>query len=134
MTAPGDGRILRRNLGTEASVPYQFSFSANCIRRGLLLVETMRPKSPGATINPVLLKVVAEVLRLLIGLARFTWLNKLKNSMRNSAVFDSLSGKRFVNAMSTFLCPGPRSTLRPTLPKSVPTAFAIAWPCELGIG
>src|SRR5881394_603481 len=46
---------------------------------------------------------------------------------------DSANGKRLIAEKSTFTWPGPRSTLRPTLPKSVPVAFAIAAPFELGI-
>src|SRR5947207_12054318 len=46
---------------------------------------------------------------------------------------DSANGKRLITEKSTFTWPGPRSTLRPTLPKSVPVAFAIAVPFELGI-
>ena len=34
---------------------------------------------------------------------------------------------------STLFCDGPRNTLRPTVPKSVPVAPAIALPLELGI-
>ncbi len=34
---------------------------------------------------------------------------------------------------STFVCRGPRRTLRPTLPMSVPCAPAMAVPFELGI-
>src|SRR3989442_10437237 len=47
--------------------------------------------------------------------------------------FDSANGKRLITEKSTFTWPGPRSTLRPTLPKSVPVALAIAVPFELGI-
>src|SRR5438128_4803677 len=79
-------------------------------------------------------------LRLLIGLAKFTWLKRLKNSARNSMFFDSLIGKRLITEKSAFVCRGPRRTLRPTLPKSVPNVWlgsetpATAVPPELGIG
>src|SRR3954452_9177699 len=57
----------------------------------------------------------------------------MKNSARNSTFLDSANGKRLITEKSTFAWRGPRSTLRPTLPKSVPVAFAIAVPFELGI-
>src|SRR5207237_1834251 len=47
--------------------------------------------------------------------------------------FDSRRGKRLITEKSTFTCFGPRRTLRPTLPKSVPVAPAVAVPLELGI-
>src|SRR5712664_3003106 len=47
--------------------------------------------------------------------------------------FDSPIGKRLITEKSTLGCPGPRRTLRPTLPKSVPVAPAVAVPFELGI-
>ncbi len=72
-------------------------------------------------------------LKLLIGLAKFTWMKRLKNSARNSMFFDSPNGKRLMIEKSTFACRGPRRTLRPTLPKSVPVALAVAVPFELGI-
>src|SRR5947209_774858 len=79
-------------------------------------------------------------LRLLIGLVKFTWLKRLKNSARNSTFFDSLNGKRLMIEKSTFVCRGPRKTLRPTLPMSVQTtaafehvASATAAPPELGM-
>src|SRR2546425_11508447 len=75
----------------------------------------------------------AKALRLLTGLAKFTWLKRLKNSARNSTFFDSLIGKRLITEKSTFVCRGPRKTLRPTLPKSVPVALAVAVPVEVGI-
>src|SRR6267378_3699571 len=93
--------------------------------RGLLLVEMMRPKSPGLMICPVIGSILppddCNALRLLIGLAKFTWLKRLKNSARNSMFFDSPSGRRLMTEKSTFVCFGPRRTLRPTLPKSVHT-------------
>src|SRR5207245_1153145 len=51
----------------------------------------------------------------------------------NSTFFDSLIGKRLMIEKSTFVCFGPRKTLRPMLPKSVPVSPAIAVPFELGI-
>ncbi len=105
--------------------------------RGLLLVEMMRPKSPGLMIRPVFASMLppdeAKALKLLIGLAKFTWLKRLKNSARNSTFFDSRIGKRLMTEKSTLVCLGPRRTLRPTLPKSVPVALAVAVPFELGI-
>src|SRR5213080_1867156 len=106
------------------------------MRRGLLLVAVMRPKSPGLMIRPfasMLPPDDANALRLLIGLAKFTWLKRLKNSARNSRFFDSLMGKRLMTEKSTLVCRGPRKTLRPTLPKSVPVVSALAVPFELGI-
>src|SRR2546421_10987697 len=47
--------------------------------------------------------------------------------------FDSLIGKRLMIEKSTLVCRGSRKTLRPTLPKSVPVAAAMAVPFELGI-
>src|SRR5712692_4547042 len=105
--------------------------------RGLLLVEVMRPKSPGLMICPVFESMLppdeAKALRLLIGFAKFTRLKRLKNSARNSMLFDSPTGKRLMMEKSTLTCFGPRSTLRPTLPKSVPVTPAGAVPFELGI-
>src|SRR5436305_4554813 len=46
---------------------------------------------------------------------------------------DSRNGKRLITEKSTLTWPGPRRTLRPTFPKSVPVAFAIAVLFELGI-
>jgi hypothetical protein len=66
-----EGELALRRLATVTV--YQFSFNASCTRRGLLLVEKMRPKSPGATIAPVLLKPGAGTASmLLMGFARFT--------------------------------------------------------------
>ena len=72
-------------------------------------------------------------LRLLMGLARLTWLNRLKNSARNSMACASLIWKRLMMEKSTLVCRGPRKELRATLPKSVPAAAAIAVPAQLGI-
>src|SRR2546426_505373 len=54
--------------------------------------------------------------------------------------FDSRIGKRLITEKSTLFCPGPRKTLRPTLPRSVQTTAAFehvvsatAAPPELGI-
>jgi hypothetical protein len=46
---------------------------------------------------------------------------------------DSPNGKRLMIEKSTFVWRGLRRTLRPTLPKSVPVAPAVADPVELGI-
>ena len=78
--------------------------------------------------------VEGTALRLLIGLSKLTWLNRLKNSARNSTFFASPNGKRLKIEKSTFVCRGPRRTLRPTLPMSVLVAPATAIPSELGIG
>src|SRR5947208_2306081 len=48
-------------------------------------------------------------------------------------LFDSRIGKRLIIEKSILVCLGPRRTLRPTLPKSVPFAPAVAAPFELGI-
>src|SRR2546425_10173830 len=48
-------------------------------------------------------------------------------------LFASRIGKRLITEKSTLVCLGPRRTLRPTLPKSVPFAPAVAVPFELGI-
>src|SRR5438128_3063991 len=48
-------------------------------------------------------------------------------------LFDSQIGKRLITEKSTLVWFGPRKTLRPTLPKSVPFAPAVAVPFELGI-
>src|SRR6266852_1637726 len=48
-------------------------------------------------------------------------------------LLDSRIGKRLMTEKSTLVCLGPRRTLRPTLPKSVPVAPAVAVPFELGI-
>src|SRR6476659_5874743 len=97
----------------------------------------MRQKSPGLMICPVfgsrLPPDETTALRLLIGLAKLTWLNRLKNSARTSMFLDSANGKRLIIEKSTLVCRGPRKTLRPTLPKSVPFAPAKAVPFELGI-
>ena len=102
-----------------------------------MLVETIRPKSPGLMIRPVFGSILppdeVKAFRLLIGFAKFTWLKRLKNSARNSIFFDSANGNRLVIEKSTLVCFGPRKTLRPTLPKSVPASLAVAVPCELGI-
>src|SRR5260370_18406229 len=113
------------------------------MNRGLLLVEVMRPKSPGLMIRPVfgwrLPPDDETALRLLIGLAKFTRLKRLKKSARNSMLFDSLIGKCLMTEKSTFVCRGPRNTLRPTFPMSVPnevpavTTPAVAQPPELRI-
>ena len=53
----------------------KLNFSAIWISRGLLLVEVMRPKSPGLVIRPLesmLPPDEAKALRLLIGLAKLT--------------------------------------------------------------
>src|SRR2546425_8377249 len=47
--------------------------------------------------------------------------------------FDSRIGKRLIIEKSTLIWFGPRRTLRPMLPKSVPFAPAVAAPFELGI-
>jgi hypothetical protein len=47
--------------------------------------------------------------------------------------FDSPNGKRFMTEKSKFICFGPRRTLDPTFPKSVPVSAAVALPFELGI-
>ena len=47
--------------------------------------------------------------------------------------FDSSIVKRLMMEKSMLLCLGPRSTLRPTLPKSLPVWPAVAVPLELGI-
>src|SRR5258705_13439800 len=78
-------------------------------------------------------EVAGTALRLLIGFAKFTRLKRLKKSARNSMFFDSRIGKRLITEKSTLTCPGPRRTLRPTFPKSVPVAHAVADPFELGI-
>ena len=66
------------------------------MRRGLLLVEMIWPKSPGLIMCPVfgLMPEDGIALRLLIGLAKFTWLKRLKNSARNSMFFASPNGRR----------------------------------------
>ena len=46
---------------------------------------------------------------------------------------DSPNGKRLMTEKSRLVCLGPRKTLRPTLPRSVPVAPAMAVPFELGI-
>src|SRR5437867_12963578 len=48
-------------------------------------------------------------------------------------VFDSRMGKRLIIEKSTLIWFGPRRTLRPALPKSVPFAPAVAAAFELGI-
>src|SRR2546422_3287166 len=48
-------------------------------------------------------------------------------------LFDSRIGKRLIIEKSTLVWFGPRRTLRPTFPKSVPFAPAVAAPFELGI-
>src|SRR5271169_2639273 len=105
--------------------------------RALLLVERMRPKSPGAITWPVLGSIFPPeegiALKLLMGLARFTWLRKLKKSARNSMSLDSAKRNRLVMAKSTFTWLGPRRQLRPTIPRSVPVADATAIPRELGM-
>ena len=53
----------------------KLSFKANWISRGLLLVEVIRPKSPGLMMFPFALIAPPDettALRLLIGLAKFT--------------------------------------------------------------
>ena len=77
--------------------------------------------------------VEGTALKLLIGLAKFAWLKRLKNSARNSTFLDSPNGNRLSTEKSTFVWLGPRKTFRPTLPMSVPVASAVAAPFELGI-
>src|SRR5215813_13243913 len=89
--------------------------------RGLELKLTILPKSPELTS--------------LIGLFLFEWLRRLKNSARNSRFFDSAREKCLPTEKSILLWLGPRSTFRPTLPKSVPPSEDNAvgsW--ELGMG
>ena len=116
----------------------KFSFKANWRIRGLLLVETMRPKLPGLRTCPVTRSILPpeanKALRLLIGFAKFGWLNRLKNSARNSNLRDSARGKSFAMEKSKFTCRGPRKQFRPRLPMSVPAAEAVAAPPELGMG
>src|SRR5438034_10376133 len=54
----------------------KFSFKANWISRGLLLVDVMRPKSPGLMSCPVFESMLppddCKAFRLPIGLAKFT--------------------------------------------------------------
>src|SRR2546428_785964 len=74
--------------------------------RGLLLVEMMRPKSPGLVMRPfesMLPPDEAKALKLLIGLAKFTWLKRLKNSARHSMFFDSEMRKRLMTEKSTLV-------------------------------
>lgn len=61
--------------------------------RGLLLVEIICPKLLGLRIRPLASRLPPEELaafRLLIGFARFGWLNTLKNSVRSSREFVQL--------------------------------------------
>jgi hypothetical protein len=105
--------------------------------RGLLLVEIICPKLPGLRIRPLASRLPPEELtafRLLIGFARFGWLNTLKNSVRSSTRPDSARRKLLMTAKSRFDYGGPVRQLRGTFPMSVPFPPAIAVPPELGIG
>src|SRR5438445_7416440 len=80
--------------------------------RGLELKLTTLPKS--------------SELMSLMGLSRFAWLRTLKKSAWNSRFLDSAREKRLDKEKSMLLWLGPRSTLRPTLPRSVPPSGANA--------
>ena len=73
--------------------------------RGFVVVDVMNPKE-------------AEE-KLLPGFPKFTVLVKLKNSVRNCRLPNSLMGKIRATARSIFRCPGPLAIPTPQLPKSV---------------
>ena len=55
------------------------------------------------------------------GLAKFVWLNRLKNSARNCSFAGSLITKSFDRAKSVFQNPGPVMKFLGELPKPVPS-------------
>src|SRR5215472_2785 len=105
--------------------------------RGLLLVEMIRPKLPALRTCPVVGSIfppdATKAFRLLMGLAKLGWLNRLKNSVRNSKACDSDIGKDFAKEKSRLTCRGPRRQFLPTSPMSKPGALAVAAPPELGM-
>ena len=101
------------------------SFSDNWIIRGLESKLTLRPKSPGLRILPLVSNESAALMSLM-GLLRLGWFSALKKSARSSKFLDSFTGKRLAIERSTLLCDGPRSTLRPRLPMSFPPSGASA--------
>src|SRR2546423_576096 len=121
-----------RSSQSNAESPTQkLNLITNWIIRGLLLAATIRPKSPASpVIRPVveLIDAAGTELKLLIGLAKFTRFRQLKTSTRASNVFDSRMRNLFTSEKSMLLWARPRKTLRPTLPKSVPVAAAVAVP------
>src|SRR5438045_1009709 len=56
------------------------------------------------------------LLKVALGVPKFTRLKALKNSVRNCRFFFSVMGKFFIRAVSKFFRPGPRNKLRPALP------------------
>ena len=86
----------------------KLNFSASWMIRGLLPVEMMRPNAPGFMIRPVFGSMLpleeSTALKSLMGLARLTWLNRSKNSARNSeslgALWTGCNGKRHVTIVA----------------------------------
>src|ERR1700733_12759733 len=74
--------------------------------RGLLEVAVMMPKD-------------APELTVLLGLAKFGVLVRLKNSPRMRRLWDSTMGMLRSSAMSRLCWPGPRTRPTPLFPKSV---------------
>src|SRR5271154_1161284 len=70
--------------------------------RGPPLVEVICPNAGAAT--------------LALGWEKFTSLNALKNSVRNSALKRSVTGMNFTMLKSTLCCPGPIRKLRGDVP------------------
>src|SRR5271168_554629 len=119
------GKVAHRNLGSLAGEdlgrlsaqaiqpssdqrylipqPHQkLSFNANWIMRGPPLVEVICPNAGAAT--------------LAFGCEKFTSLNALKNSVRNSALNRSVTGMNFTMLKSTLCCPGPIRKFRGDVP------------------
>src|SRR5215472_10633769 len=81
---------------------------ANCTIRGAFAVEEIIPNEPAdATFAP--------------GLLKFGWLNRLKNSERNSRLVGSRNGNIFERARSVFQNLGPTMKFLGALPKPVPS-------------
>ncbi len=91
------------------------------------------PAPPGLMVPSALKPAAGTAFRSLMGLAKFTVLTRLKNSVRSSMLFDSAMRKRLMIEKSMLLWRGPRSRFRPTFPMSVPSAPAVAAPFELGM-
>src|SRR5579871_2559336 len=91
----------------------KLNFNANCITRGPVAVDVMVPSVSGTS-------------TLLFGFAKFTRLNALKNSDRNSSLVFSCTGMNFTIDRSTFLWSGRRKSrlveksAQPALRRSAP--------------
>ena len=78
------------------------NFMLNCPMRGSRALVTT-PKLP--------------LLKLPLGLLNCVWLNKLKNSARNSSAIDSVMRVSFCSAKSVLKMPGPWKNRRLDVPK-----------------